>query len=336
MKHISFPDISQFRQTIRNVASHAQFVGKDANGDAIYDNTKPLPTLEFEGTVKLHGTNAAIFLDRNTDEIWYQSRENIIEVGKDNAGFATYFSGIKNLRDIFKDINGQVVGIFGEWCGQGIQKGIAISQLSKMFVVFAAQSDGVFLDRDQLAKIKWPDVKVYNIYDYPTYRIIIDFAHPEYAQNTLADITLQVEQECPVGKAFGVSGVGEGVVWKGITPGYTSPGFWFKVKGEKHSVSKVKTLAAVDIEAVKTRDEFVTKVVTEARCLQSLQKLKEAHKPLDRTSMGDFIRWIFNDVVKEESDTARASNLELDKLGGPISNAAKKWFFANELNLDKL
>ena len=28
------------------------------------------------------------------------------------------------------------VTVFGEWCGKGIQKGVAINQLEKMFIIF--------------------------------------------------------------------------------------------------------------------------------------------------------------------------------------------------------
>jgi hypothetical protein len=55
------------------------------------------------------------------------------------------------------------------------------------------------------------------------------------------EITMAVEAECPVGRFFGVlSGVGEGVVWKPVDPLYNEGRFWFKVKGEKHSVTMIK------------------------------------------------------------------------------------------------
>jgi hypothetical protein len=342
MKHVSFPDIGQYRNLIRNVTSRAQYVGNDVNGDPIYDPLKPLPVLELEGTVKLHGTNAAIAYDYTTKEYWLQSRERLLSVGSDNAGFAAkYADQLDKLLPLF-DIgslgatNAQVI-IYGEWCGQGIQKGVSVSQLPKMFVVFAVRQtqDEVtqWLPSEIVKKIRLPEAGIYNIYDYPTWKISINFADPISSQNQLQDLTLEVERNCPVGAAFGKEGTGEGIVWKVITPGWEDSKFWMKVKGEKHSVSKVRTLAAVDMETVNSQKEFVANTVTEARCLQSISKLKEAGKPTDRTSLGDFIRWIYNDIVKEESDTAKANGIDLDKLGGPIAQAAKAWFFKNEASL---
>ena len=68
-KMIKFPSIEQFRNVIRHVKSKAQFVGKDENGDPVYDQSIPLPTLQFCGTVKLHGTNAGIVYDMDDKSI---------------------------------------------------------------------------------------------------------------------------------------------------------------------------------------------------------------------------------------------------------------------------
>ena len=45
--------------------------------------------------------------------------------------------------------------------------------------------------------------KIYNIEDYETYEIEIDFNYPQLAQNKIIEMTIAVEDECPVGKAFG-------------------------------------------------------------------------------------------------------------------------------------
>lgn len=107
-----------------------------------------------------------------------------------------------------------------------------------------------------------------------------------------------------------------------------------KVKGDKHSSSKVKTIAAVDTEKVKNLKEFVDNVVTESRCRQSIDKLREANKPLTRASLGDYLRWIVNDIIKEEIDTMVANGIEAKSIGSPVSNAARQWFFENELTFD--
>ena len=326
--HIPFPDIKQFKEAIYHVKNHARYVGKDANGDLIYDPLKPLPVLEYEGTVKLHGTNAAICFDRTTNQYWFQSRENIITPQNDNMGFARIYEN--SLVQVPNLPIGDKICIFGEWCGQGIQKGVGISSLPKMFMVFGVKIDDKWANKDIIKLVGNKELKIYNIYDYPTFNITIDFANPELAQNKLVEFTQEVEKQCPVAKAFGVEGIGEGIVWKCVTPEWENPDFWFKVKGEKHSVSKVKKLASVDVELVTSQKEFISNVVTNARCEQSISKLKESNKPLSRESLGDFIRWIYNDIIKEDSETAKANGFDLTKMGGMIAQSAKTWFFEHE------
>lgn len=338
---IKFPSIEQFRNVIRHVQQHTRYAGKDENGDAIYDQSKPLPTLKFRGTVKLHGTNAGIVYDVDTDTFTYQSRERELTITQDNAGFM--LAQLKN-ESIWRDVVNQAmseiwippvpikkVAIFGEWCGSGIQKGVALTQLPKMFIVFAVKA--VLSDESTHwlpigeFDIHLPEFGVYNIDTFPTYEIDIDFKFPEIAQNKMIEITEEVEKECPVGKYFGVSGIGEGVVWTCISEGWEHSGTWFKVKGEKHSASKVKTLAAVDVEAVENMRQFVKSVVTEARLEQGLDNLvREQLKPFEMKSMGDFIRWVYNDVLKEEMDTIVANQIDTKKLGSAVANEARPWF----------
>ena len=80
-------------------------------------------------------------------------------------------------------------------------------------------------------------------------------------------------------------------------------------------------------EAVEQINDFVAMAVTESRLEQGLHNLiNEQMKPFAMTSMGDFIRWVHQDVLKEEADTLQASGIEYKKLGSPIALAAKRWF----------
>lgn len=355
-----FPSIEQYRNAIRNVKHKACFRGRDENGEPILDLSAPIPSIKYRGTVKLHGTNAGIVWNHDDLFLSYQSRERILSLTQDNAGFMLYMSSKEDtVRNIFStivenlderfDAYGSVVtniAIFGEWCGQGIQKGVAISELPKMFVIFAAKvfyTDDTFGHEDTEEKSFWVDDsvlsqlhseedRIFNILQFPYFDLVIDFNYPEIAQAKMIKITEEVENECPVGKYFGVSGIGEGVVWKPLEDRWKGSDHWFKVKGEKHSVSKVKTLAAVDVEAAASLRDFVDSTVTQARLEQGVHWLvNEAKKPLSMASMGDFIRWVFNDVVKEETDTIVASQLDPKKLGGPIANKSRPWF-VNYLN----
>ena len=318
-----FPSIDQFRNVIKEVRSHHDFQGKAADDSPIYNHLSPYPTIEFSGSVKLHGTNAAVV--RYKDRTEFQSRERVLTLQQDNAQFMLNMMG-KNLDTLFDGIEfEEYVAVFGEWCGQGIQKGVAISELPKMFVVFAYQVDGVWIQTMERSN---ESLGIYNINQFPTYSLSVDFNNPELVQNTLIELTEAVEKECPVGKHFGVSGIGEGIVWKAQ---HGDNFYQFKVKGEKHSISKVKTLASVDVESVRSIQEFVDNVLTDNRLTQGISWLKENNKPLDQTSTGDYLRWVITDVIKEEQDTIVANQLDPKKIGGVLNGKARVWFF-NFLN----
>lgn len=319
----TFTDIGQFRDVIRAVKSHHDYLGKDELGEPIYRHETPYPTLKFRGTVKLHGTNAAIvkYIDGHKE---YQSRERVLDLTHDNAGFMLnmmncdtdkLFEGIE-----FKDH----CAIYGEWCAGNIQKGIAISQLPKMWVIFAVKIDDVYQDMQNYQHLKNEEQRIFNIYQFENYDMEVDFNYPEIAQNKLVDLTMKVEEQCPVGKHFGVEGVGEGIVWEYING---IDRYIFKVKGEKHQNSKVKKLVTVDVEAINNMKEFVDYAVTENRMKQGIDKMVELGKPLDKKTTPDYLRWVYNDVIKEEQDTIVKNQLDVKKLGSFISEKAKSYWF---------
>jgi hypothetical protein len=341
MKHISFPSIEQFRNVVGSVNRQYNFVGLDENGEAIYDSSLPKPVLTFKGTVKLHGTNAGVCFN-DVDGMWYQSRENIITPEKDNAGFAFFadankeqfasmFAKIAERSNI--DTTKNTISIYGEWCGGNIQKGVAICNLPKSFFIFGVkvtphhiegvekQPSAYWVDYTDL---KNNEAKIYNIDDFETYSLDIDFNMPELIQNKLGELTLAVEEECPVGKAFGFSGIGEGIVWSCELKGNIHR---FKVKGEQHSSSKVKKLASVDTEKITSIKEFVDYVVTESRFNQAIEKIFPNNEPVDVKKLGEVIKWVVNDIIKEETDTLVQNNLEPKDIGKYVSNKVREMFF---------
>ena len=269
-----------------------------------------------------------------------------------NAGFAAYVHENKEefLR-VFRKIKTELlmeleaeiayhrlnptVIVYGEWCGGNIQKSVAINQLPKMFVLFGIK---VFLTEDSWYWLSEDDINrfcmdkshfnLHSIYSFPTFGPIeIDFNYPERSQNVLRDLTVAVEEQCPVAKALGVDGVGEGIVWKCITLPYTGSEFMFKVKGEKHSASKVRTLAAVDTERLENIESLVESLVSENRLLQGLDYLRASGLEIDQTNTGAFLKWVVGDVLKEESDTITESGFEKKDVTPFMSKKAKIWFF---------
>ncbi len=331
-----YPSIDQFRNVVRQVTSMTQYQGKDEEGKAIYDNTVSLPTLTFKGTVKLHGTNAGVGYNPSTGEIWAQKRTDLCTVEKDNAGFAFFVEKNKMAFEhifglivdykMFGDVKSEdTITLYGEWCGGNIQKGVALSELDKMFVIFGLKINEEWVSCHELY-LGAESKGIYNINIFPTFSIDIDFNNPALSQNELSDLTIAVEEECPVGKALGVSGIGEGIVYTNDDMDHR---LQFKVKGEKHSATKVKKLAKVDTEKLNSISEFVEYAVTENRLNQGIEQVFTTKgEEIDIKQMGAFLKWVMSDICKEEMDTLVENNLEPKDVAKSVSNKARGWFMA--------
>lgn len=334
---IKFGSIEQFKNTIKKVRDFSAKYGK------------PIPTLKFVGTTKLHGTNASVVCNPDGTHT-FQSRERELSITSDNAGFCMW--GMRNIDSLQKTIDwvtsstpvnpNESIVIFGEWCGPGVQKGVAISEIPhKIFVIFNitivepienVDENGVIVDTKRrelppelIKEAVFRTPEIYSIYDFPTWELDIDFNAPQLSQNKLVELTLAVEEECPVGKQLGVSGVGEGIVWWNPEVDLT-----FKVKGKAHSVSKVRTIkeiAAVDIERMNSIKEFVDTVITENRLNQGLAKLGEMGLDIEVKNTGTFMKWVVSDGIKEEMDVIIASNFDMKEIGKIASDVAKAFWF---------
>tara|TARA_R110000796_G_scaffold215732_2_gene331745 strand:+ start:14035 stop:15066 length:1032 start_codon:yes stop_codon:yes gene_type:complete len=333
--HTKFPKIVQYRQAIQEIKFRNSYTGKDSLGNPIYDETVIHPTLTFSGTVKMHGTNSSVAEDCEGGEFWAQSKGHIVTVGDDNYGFAKH---VEEHKEAFKELiehvryndetvnKGDGVAVFGEWAGEGIQKGVAITGIPKSFFIFDVKitpengDDAYYVDSSYLNKDE--NARIYNIEDYVSYKIDIDINNPGLAQNELIEITNTIEELCPVGKMFGVEGIGEGVVWIVF---YRGKKFRFKVKGAKHSVSKTKNLAPVDTEKLNSINEFIDYAVTQNRYEQAIETVFKGEE-LDIKKLGDVIRWMVNDITEEESDTLADNGLTSKEVNKHISSRSRTMF----------
>lgn len=233
--------------------------------------------------------------------------------------------------------------MYGEWAGQGIQKGVAISEVDKFFAPFSiclytkSEKEGVdydrhFVDISYLNDFYNEDLRIFPVTmrNHGIEHIKINFSELNLANasNVLAEKTLSVEECDPFAKYyFNIEGLGEGVVWRLVGDGVKTYGdLAFKVKGEKHSVSKVKTIAPVNVERIEKITEFVEYSCTENRLNQGLDYLKEQGLPLDPTSTGDFIRWVMNDILKEESDVLLENGLTWKNVQGMLAKKAQSFY----------
>lgn len=349
---IKYPSTNQFRNVCQHMVHTHQstLVVIDGVEQWILDYNKPLPTTTYAGTVKVHGTNGSM-VKYEDGRIYFQSKKRILDITHDNHGFfeAMQTVDVNQLFDAFieryVELNNKQpeypIEIAGEWAGQGIQSGVAVSEVPKFFAIFAFKTNESTPDDDTVtgwhnitkyADIDMPDDRIYNICRFGVEYIDIDFNTPAFATHELTESTTEVEKECPVGKYFGISGIGEGRVWSPIDEKYMgSPSSWFKVKGEKHSVSKVKTLVAISPEKLSSINEFVEYAVTTNRLEQGIGEIG-----LDMKLVGKYIGWVNRDIFKEEADTLKANDLTMKDVGKRISDVARKFYITkvtSEYNL---
>ncbi len=343
-RFITFGSIGQFRQVLKTVTEVAKFVRLDENNNPIYNHSATMPIITGTVTEKIHGSNAAVCYSE-PDGMWFQSRKNIITSEQDNAGCA-FFAATK--MDVWLEIINtlacdyninlceNIISVYYEWCGGNIQKSSAVSGLDKRAIIFQHfKVSPIEHSEDEVScwhatnHASFNEHDIYNIMNFPNYLVVIDFDRPSIAQNKLIKMVEEdIEPNSPVGKQFGVDGnVGEGVV---ITFEYKGSIQRFKVKGEKHSKSRVKTLKPVNIIKEQKKIDFVNTVAcTPSRLEQAWQVVfgidNELNEP-DIKFTGDFLRAVIKDVMKEEMDLIAETGCEPKELNPMISKSARIWF----------
>lgn len=298
-------------------------------------------TVSYLGKIKLDGTNAAVQVATD-GRICAQSRSNIITPEQDNMGFAKW---VDENKEYFSKLAGSGhLTVFGEWCGKGIQKGAAISQLDhKVFAVFALQHGGTNGEPSVIeispSTIEKRLPKHNDIYVLPwsTKMITLDFKNADQLQLRADEINKwvsEIEVCDPWVKAtFGIEGIGEGVVMYPIPGGdgtrllpdlvdaFEYSELVFKAKGEKHKVVKTKEPVQINPEVAKSVSDFVALFATEARLNQIAQKVG-----LDPKNTGNFLKEFSIDVQKESVAELEAAGLEWKQVAKDLSTAARKWF----------
>lgn len=355
LKHYKWPSIGRFDEFVKSIRYLAN--KKNISPDEV--------VIELEGTVKLHGTNAGIVFkydDENQPYLYPQGRNRVLTVDTDNAGFALYLMGDKEVYNYYfgkleRDFESfphscyqecgklEAVCLFGEWAGENVQNGVAIAELKKFFAPFSVSyyfktNEGkqvVIHNTDKAMLDRYYDGSNQHVRCFPitlvepiVKQLRFDEVSLANFTNELIKYTAETETCCPFGKLFGVEGIGEGYVWKvkfpkdNVLSDYLP--YMFKVKGEKHSVSKVSKLASVYPEHIENVVKFAEYAVTENRLQQGIEFLKESQLEVTSKNIGVFMRWIANDIMKEESAVLAESGLEWKHVTKPVTNRARQWY----------
>lgn len=297
-----------------------------------------LPRVEYRCKVKLDGTNAGVQVLPD-GAVVAQSRSQVLVAGVDNLGFgawvrahAAYFSALAGKEPVI---------VFGEWCGQGIQKRTAISSIArKLFAVFAIQygagSDAaarVEIEPERLRALlpEHPDVFVL---PWLAERFVFDFASEsalEAEASRVNELVERIEAQDPwVFEAFGVSGLGEGAVLypllaaSGLHDRAALSELMFKAKGEKHQTVRQKKAAQIDPEVARNVDDFAALVLAEPRLEQGVREACAGSFELG--CIGAFLKWIAHDVQKECALELSAAGLSWEQSQKAVSQRARAWF----------
>lgn len=318
-----FHDIESLRHVCEDVKRHCEYKSLDVR-----------PTIKFRGTVKLHGTNGGVRVHGTS--VVAQGRNRALSIQSDNFGFAHFVAGNEVNFMMLVAIAAQSlqdeVTLYGEWCGQGIQKAVAVAALPKMFVVFAAYNHSTesWIDIHDIkptpAELAHLNARnIFLVTQAPTFEVEIDFNNPTPAAELISEFTLQVEHCCPFGKVLGTEGLGEGIVWTS----YDYPvRITFKSKGEKHKkAGSERRHVEVDPEKVANISALVDLLLPEWRLEQGFSYLRENNIPVANTSTGHYLKWIAQDVLKEEQDRIAANPYPWKEIQGSIMVRAKAYFF---------
>ena len=104
------------------------------------------------------------------------------------------------------------------------------------------------------------------------------------------------------------------------------------MKGLEHSKSKVITLKPVDLEKLDKATVLAVKVTPEWRLAQMLDKACDLMNggKIDRNKLGSFIKFVTDDVIKEESDTIKGAGFDIKDINGHIAKIARNYLFERE------
>lgn len=293
-----FPSIENERRTISDVV-------KTFLSDA--------DTVLIEGCVKLHGTSSAIVKHGRDGPFSYQSRTRVITSEDDNAGFARMMSiNEQAVRSIFEQIEAIAgeerlqwpVVVYGEWCGKGIQKGVALQHIEKVFVIFKITM-GLEKTTRWVKMEEYKDVTAHplirNIREIPSYTFTLRKGNVVNDLAKINEVVAKIDQECPfVSNLYGIKGVGEGLV---LQPQVCqSSDFWWKCKGKSHEKPTPAPKVTVDRQNSK-ESVLAAQLVTYER----LQSAKEAlHIKNDEKNVFKHFKplsdWMQQDILREEGD----------------------------------
>ena len=345
MERIKFTSIDKLSTAYENIKKKTRFAGLDKDMQPFYDNEKALPVMSYRGTVKLHGTCAGVSFQNGN--LVFLSKERVVTPESDNEGFANWcfekdsdvwfslFSRIMNK--LGSDFNKEdEITLFGEWCGQGIQKKAAITQCEKMFFIFAVRV-GNYVDNGGKA-IGWlpvsfiedlnnVDENIYNSLMFENYIIELDWNKPKDVQKIVESKTDEINNRCPVSYHFGVDGVGEGVVWVPVDDEFlNNTRFWFKTKGDKHKQNKKRKDTEINPVVLEDVNSVIDEYLVENRLERGIAYFKESGIDMLPENTRIFIDFIVDDIMKDAAEHIERLETDEKTIKKAVTKQTGTWF----------
>jgi hypothetical protein len=323
MKHQSWPDIENFHNVRRNVVKYPNLLGTSS-------------TVFYRGKVKIHGTNAGIQVLKSENRCIAQSRSSNISSQRDNVGFAAW---VESVSELFLSHVQRDVIIYGEWCGPGIMKGVAINKIpNKIFAIFAAQpissetnecTDTMIVDPVLLRSLI-ENIPNTHVIPWETDEIAVKWH--ETSEELINEFVAKIDTCDPwVKRVFDIEGTGEGLVFYPIShPGRKFfSDLAFKAKGEGHVIVAKTKPAQVDPTVASNVDMFATMTVTKARCEQGVRAINNGELVFDPSKIGEFLKWMNIDIAKETVAEQEVAKLDHKLVGRAVQQKARQWFLMN-------
>ena len=314
--HTKFSKIRRWRDTLHALNKHG------------------VSEVEFEGTVKLHGSNAGV-ISAPGELLQAQSRKHLIdETGL--SGFGAFVAQneallhwlIDDLMATNNVLATSTVVLFGEWCGGNIQKGVALTQLPKQFVVYEMYVLPAFAtclgDYERCTKLParfdptpaLDEAGIYCINRVDPIRVTVQVDNPDSVHAAL-DLFERVTNEagalCPWGKTFGVEGVGEGWVWSPTDielRRFSDNTFKTKAEAFKNPAgapgSGKKVKSVLPPGASQSLTEFAQRFITQARLEQAAKEVVDEGDVVSARHIGKLIKWVTTDLLQEEPEEIAA------------------------------
>ena len=296
--------------------------------------------INLYGTPKLHGTNASIVFYKNgTYQV--QSRNNILNEHRDNMGFYKWLNQNRvqylynNFKYLFNKKGVQAIVIYGEYAGKGIQAGMAISNMERFFAPFAVRiitdKDDYYIKPRSMDFNLWNDeLRIYNLFN-PKYfiKVNVDKSNLEEVISIINEYVKQCEVEDKFAIAFGMEGIGEGIVWDYEIDGKT---YFFKTKIDEFKTKAQKVNKDKAIEEIREDKKIVEYCLNEHRLRQGIEYMNENSIDTTIQNISKFINWVVEDTIREEERFILDNGLNEKRVKKLVSTEAAKWY-KQQLNI---